>query len=205
MNQNPKFSCGVCHTIFEVQLNELKAFVGQLYSVVCPSCKNALNISVDPQWFAPVMPQTQQTSPDTKQQTSKPEATQIFFNREAKAPPKEGLKPFLVLTQSQYHTQQKFKLQEGKFTVGRSKNSIDGNDADIAFITTDEYISQKHCTITVKFVNNNYNLLLQDNSKNGTFYNGSTDQHKLSFGDTVYLKDQDFINLGLSRAIIIFE
>ncbi len=88
----------------------------------------------------------------------------------------------------------KYKLKEGKNTIGRQASS---NEATIQVQTSDRYMSRYHLGIDVingsnEFVHNAYNLKENAETKINTSIIGSHDQIILTDGDIIQLGDTKF-------------
>ena len=82
--------------------------------------------------------------------------------------------------------EKEFILQKGENWVGREVG------VEIP-ITTDAFLSRRHCCVTMKIKNDSIEVMLSDkNSKNGTFLN----EKRLSEYDSLYLAEGDNIKAG---------
>ena len=114
---------------------------------------------------------------------------------------------WLIVKDEQTDTQT-FVLTMGVNTIGRQSTL---SPATHMIVTSDEFMSRPHCTITVKISQKGtVEYLLQDGaarpdgvwkiSTNGTYLNGQ--EPRLSEFDCIYLNDGDVIQIGVTKLVL---
>jgi hypothetical protein len=178
MSNNIGFKCKFCKSINPLNIDKLAIYAGKPFYTKCNSCEKELTINVP----LNITGNDKTTLPQTE------------FNKKQH----EGiyLQPFLILKESQYHSEQSFALQIGSFTLGCIRNGHGDIVPDLGLKTTDPFISNKHCRITVSKANGIYKILLEDTSKNGTYFNCDVNGEKLEKDEAIYLQNDDFFTIG---------
>lgn len=166
--------CPHCHVGLKV--DEGKIPLGITF-FKCPKCKGEIPVSL----LNSHMPAGQQESDNTILVT-----------------PLNQKKGQITVLANEDTEEQIFPLEEGSFVMGRESGL---SKADLAIRTKDRSMSREHIRVEVKKdQNGNYkHLLLDNNSKNHTLYNG----RYLEKGEIVVLKDNDEIIIG--RTILRFN
>ena len=199
--------CPKCHKVIEIKTALLRPYSGQTVKIVCtdPLCKTPFKLTVPVYVEAPgpehgpkvestmFDPSFSRDSGSSEQKNNEPESERVGKVLSARINVLKNVKT----------APQVFVLREGINTIGRLSKHTGDYVPDIAIVTSDAYISKKHCQITmVKNRKNGLDIILKDaGSANGTFLNHSS--KPLDKEDEMFLNDADTILIG--ETLITFE